>query len=105
MTEQPFDRALRQAALYVTQHYPGEQVRIGRGLELALNQGVYTGVNDGELTFEVSSANSPEVVYRVYQTACDCPDEKAPGLRCKHRWAVALTRIAQALEDLADAQA
>lgn len=103
MTEQPFDRALRQAALYVTQHYPGEQVRIGRGLEIALNDGVQFGMTIPDPDAWVRG--SQETLYEIRGTHCDCPDEKAPGLRCKHRWAVALTRIAQALHDLADAQA
>lgn len=105
MTEQPFDRALRQAATTYRQFYPGEESRLGRGLEIALNRCVELAWLNGRFVAEVHSASDPEVVYNVDGTQCDCPDKSAPGARCKHRYAVALIRIAQALHDLRDHEA
>lgn len=100
------DRALRQAATQQRQFYPGEDSRLGRGLEIALNEGVSLVVHlDGISQASVRSASDPEVIYTVEGTRCDCQDfPRAPGGRCKHRFAVALTRMAQASLCLQDHQ-
>ena len=87
-------QALRQAALYALQHYPGEQGRIGKGLTIALNEGVKQGAAFGNAL--VHSESDPEVIYQISGRHCDCPDQAAPGGRCKHRFAVYLVRLAQA---------
>lgn len=105
MTDHPFDRLLRQAATTYRQYYPGEDSRLGRGLEMALNRCVELAWFNGRIIAEVHSASDPEVVYKVAGTQCDCPDKSAPGGRCKHRYAVAIASLAQALYDLRDDEA
>ena len=97
-----FDRLLRQAATILRTYYPGEDRRLDRGLELALNGRIQFGTVNGIAYADVSSSSQAEVFYVVRGTHCDCPDLTAPGLRCKHRYAVALTRMAQALTDMQD---
>jgi hypothetical protein len=92
--DQAHDQALRQAALYALQSYPGEQVRIGKALTIALNEGVKQGAAFG--TALVHSESNPEVIYQISGRHCDCPDQAAPGGRCKHRFAYYLVRLAQA---------
>ena len=99
-----FDRLLRQAATMLRTYYPGEDSRLGRGLELALNNAVRLGWAHGEPTAQVDSSTDREVYYTIKDTHCDCPDQSAPGGRCKHRFAVALMRMALALADMQDHQ-
>jgi hypothetical protein len=88
------DTTLRQLAAQATTRYAGEKARIDRALVIALNHGV-TVHADG--TADVQSASDPEVVYHVAHGTCDCPDfERAPGGRCKHRFAVCLVKKATA---------
>jgi hypothetical protein len=90
---------LRWAATVYRQFYAGEEGRLGRGLEIALNEGVTFHGHQAR----VRSSSDPEVAYQVQETHCDCPDfGRAPGGRCKHRWAVFLTRVAAARLALAD---
>lgn len=79
-----FDATLRTLAARATERYAGEAARIDRGLCLALSGHVALHA-DG--TASVRSAKDAEVVYEV-NGHCDCPDaSRAPGGRCKHRWA------------------
>jgi hypothetical protein len=87
-----FDAALRTLAAQARTRYAGEQARIDRGLVLALNGGV-TLKTDGVAL--VSSQRDAEVFYIVRDGQCDCPDfSRAPDGRCKHRFAVCLTKRA-----------
>jgi hypothetical protein len=90
------DAALRTLAAQATTRYAGEQLRISKGLVIALNHGA-TLQADG--TALVASQTEPEIVYTV-NGHCDCPDAThgAPDGRCKHRWAKTLTVRAQALD-------
>lgn len=89
------DAALRSLAAQAATRYAGEQLRISKGLVIALNHGA-TLQADG--TALVHSQTDPELVYTV-NGHCDCPDAThgAPDGRCKHRWAKTLTVRAQAL--------
>ena len=89
-----FDTALRTLAAKATERYAGEKARIDRALVIALNGGV-TVHQDG--TASVQSSSDREIVYHVANGTCDCPDfERAPGGRCKHRFAVCLVKKATA---------
>lgn len=88
------DAQLRSLAAQAVTRYPDEQARIDRGLVLALN-GHVTLCDDGSAI--VQSGSDSEVQYIVAHAHCDCPDyTRAPEGRCKHRFAVALVRKAQA---------
>jgi hypothetical protein len=88
-----FDATLRTLAEAAHARYAGEAARIDRGLVIALNGGV-TLHQDG--TASVQSCSNTEVVYHVAHGTCDCPDfQRAPGGRCKHRFAVCLVKKAQ----------
>ena len=92
------DAALRTLAAQATTRYAGEQIRIAKGLVIALNHGA-TLQADG--TALVKSQTDDEIVYTV-NGVCDCPDAThrthgAPEGRCKHRWAKTLTVRALAL--------
>ncbi len=89
------DAALRTLAAAATERYAGEQVRISKGLVIALNHGA-TLQADGTAT--VQSQTEPELVYTV-NGHCDCPDAThgAPDGRCKHRWAKTFSVRALAL--------
>src|SRR5712691_7930838 len=91
-----FDAALRTLAAQAATRYAGEQLRISKGLVIALNHGA-TLQADG--TALVQSQSEPEIVYTV-NGHCDCPDAThgAPDGRCKHRWAKTLTVRALALD-------
>lgn len=88
-----FDTTLRTLAAAARTRYAGEAARIDRALVIALNGGV-TLHADGSA--DVQSCSNAEVVYHVAHGACDCPDfGRAPGGRCKHRFAVCLVKKAQ----------
>lgn len=88
-----FDTALRTLAAQARTRYAGEAARIDRALVIALNGGVTLNA-DGSA--DVQSCSNAEVVYHVHQGVCDCPDfQRAPGGRCKHRFAVCLVKKAQ----------
>jgi hypothetical protein len=90
------DAALRTLAAQAATRYAGEQLRISKGLVIALNHGA-TLQADG--TALVQSQTEPEIVYTV-NGHCDCADAThgAPDGRCKHRWAKTLTVRALALD-------
>jgi hypothetical protein len=92
-----FDTALRAAAALARTRYPGEAARIDRGLTLALNGHV---TFDADGTCQVRSEKDAEVQYRV-TGGCDCRDAstRAPGARCKHRWAKCVVKKAYTLQD------
>lgn len=86
------DTALRTLAAQARTRYAGEQGRLDRGLVIALNHGVTLNA-DGSA--DVQSCSNAEVVYHVAGGVCDCPDfQRAPGGRCKHRWATCLVKKA-----------
>lgn len=88
-----FDTALRTLAAQARTRYAGEAARIDRALVIALNHGVTLNA-DGSA--DVQSCSNAEVVYHVEGGVCDCPDfSRAPGGRCKHRFAVCLVKKAQ----------
>jgi hypothetical protein len=89
------DAALRTLAAQAATRYAGEQLRISKGLVIALNHGA-TLQADG--TALVRSQTEPEIVYTV-NGHCDCADAThgAPDGRCKHRWAKTFTTRALAL--------
>jgi hypothetical protein len=71
--------------------FEDERARIERGLELCLTDKVQLFV-DGTAT--VASQVRENVVYTVHHY-CQCFDaQRAPGGRCKHRWARSLLRKA-----------
>lgn len=87
-----FDTALRTLAARACERYAGEAARIDRGLVIALNGGVTLKADGCAL---VSSARDNELFYIVRDGHCDCPDfARAPGGRCKHRFAVCLVKKA-----------
>jgi hypothetical protein len=86
-----FDDALRALAARATERYPGEVRRIEKALLIALNGGV-TLFPDG--TADVKSQTDAEIIYRVQQAQCDCPDFRRTP-HCKHVWARCLVRKAQ----------
>jgi SWIM zinc finger len=95
VTTVQFDTALRQMADRARTRYAGEAARIDRGLVIALNGGVTLKADGVAL---VSSTRDDEVFYIVREGQCDCPDfSRAPGGRCKHRFAVCLVKKAQGL--------
>src|SRR2546423_8758355 len=80
---------IRQQALA---QYPKEAARITRGYAIAVRGGVHL---DGHGLATVQSQRQPVTWYTV-NSHCACPDaSRAPGGRCKHRWAKAL--LVQAL--------
>lgn len=80
---QALDR-IRQQALA---QYPQEAARITRGYAIAVQGGVHL---DGHGLAAVQSQRQPATWYTV-NGHCTCPDaSRAPGGRCKHRWAKAL---------------
>lgn len=94
------DATLRTLAAQARTRYAGEAARIDRGLVIALGGGV-TLKADAAL---VSSQQGDEVFYIVRDGHCDCPDfPRAPGGRCKHRFAVCLVK--RALKQEHEAQA
>src|SRR5262245_49186963 len=87
-----FDAALRGLAERARTRYAGEAGRLDRGLVIALNGGVSLKADGTAL---VSSTRDDEVFYIVRDGQCDCPDHgRAPGCRCKHRFAVFLVKRA-----------
>ena len=109
-----FDTTLRTLAAQARTRYAGEQARIDRGLVIALNGGVTLQADgaglergvvfarNGGVTLQadgaalVSSQRDDEVFYIVRDGQCDCPDfSRAPGGRCKHRFAVCLVKRVQ----------
>jgi SWIM zinc finger len=93
-------QALCQALAIGLEKYPTETARLLRGFYVALDDKVTLGA-DG--THTVESDVHGKAAYRVGKT-CTCQDYQygqAPDGRCKHRWAAALVKKAQALETLA----
>jgi hypothetical protein len=67
--------------------YPEEAARIQRGYAIAVEGGVHLS---GVGLATVQSQRQPETWYPVHRQ-CTCWDAtRAPGGRCKHRWAKAL---------------
>lgn len=95
-TDAERDAALRTLAAQATTRYAGEQLRISKGLVIALNGGVTLQADGLAL---VTSQTDGEVVYTV-NGSCECQDAAhgATEGRCKHRWAKTLTVRALALE-------
>lgn len=92
MKESRRDTALKQAAACAKERYPGEHGRIDRGLVLALNDAVTI---HPDMSASVQSGTDREVVYTVRPHICDCQDYRnAPDGRCKHRYSVLFTLIA-----------
>ena len=88
----PTTEALCTALADALMHYPMERKAILRGFELALEGAVTlqpTGIH------HVTSASFPGEYYHTTLLACTCRAvAKAPGGRCKHRFATALTILA-----------
>ncbi len=93
-----YDAALRTLAAAATKRYAGEQLRISKGLVIALNGGVTFPPEAPAGLALVTSQTDGEVVYNV-NGHCDCKDAThgATEGRCKHRWAKTLTSRALAL--------
>lgn len=81
-----FNEALLQANARARALYPTEKARIESGTTIALD-GMVHFYQDGSA--DVESQTQPGVHYHV-NGGCTCPDTRAPGARCKHRWARSL---------------
>ena len=90
-------KALTDALALALSAYPDEQPTILRGFTIALNGGVIPAT-DG--VSQVRSDSRPGEYYHC-NGACTCRAfQRAPGGRCKHRFAVALANKArQTLQD------
>lgn len=83
--------AVQAMVLKAIAAYPDEQARIERGAQLAL-QGHVELLEDGSA--KVRSSDLAQTYYCINRT-CPCWDfQRAPGGRCKHRWAKTLLRRA-----------
>ncbi|MGE3539376.1 MAG: hypothetical protein AB7N91_18330 [Candidatus Tectimicrobiota bacterium] len=89
-------RALAHARQRALGHYQKEAARLQRGYAIALQGGVHLYGNG---LAEVQSQRQPALWYPIH-SRCACQDAtRAPGGRCKHRWAKTL--MVQALTHLA----
>lgn len=88
-----FDANLQAAANRAAKTYPDECARIRRGLAIAESGGVEL-LADGTALVQ---SQTHEGMHYILNGHCSCPDyARAPGNRCKHRWAKSLHKAALA---------